>query len=406
MSDSDGGSGILGGLTVVEAGSAIAGPLVGKILADNGANTIKVEPLRGDLYRYDKHWYDTHGREDISYRFLEYNTGKESIAIDLKTEEGAEILWGLLEEADVFIENTSAGAMERLGFGWEELHARNPELVYCSITGYGEEGPYADLPAYDPVIQGVSGWADLLSDDTPELTQLWVLDHVTAMYATIGILMALVERGVNGEGQRVDVAMLDAAVSLFGHPLAEMSAALNDDAVEPHFPRGTDNAPVGMFEAKDGLFALLVDEEAWEPFCRAIGREEYLQEGHRFATLDGRLEHADELDEELRPTFLEKPAEEWVAYLSEEAPGVICAPGNRMEDIPDDPQVQHREIIEERTHPILGEYLLASPPVQFSQASATVSDAPGFGEQTGDILRALKYSDSEIRKLRDEGVVR
>jgi crotonobetainyl-CoA:carnitine CoA-transferase CaiB-like acyl-CoA transferase len=394
----------LEGLEVVEICSAIAGPFVGKTLADSGAHVTKVEPPEGASYRNRPLGYDTHDSDELVYRFMSYNTGKDSVAIDLKTEEGAEILWGLIEEADVLVENMRSGAMARLGFEYEEMRERNPGLVYCSITGYGDEGPYRDWPAMDTTVQAVSGWADQIGrSDDPETMDVFAIDHVTALYAIIGVLTALVERGTTGEGQRVDVAMYDAAVSFLSHHLAEYSAAQNDPEVEAayagHF------APNGIFEAADGHFALYVPQEAWPAFCESIDREEFAAEGHPFATGDGRLEDRIELRAALQEVMRERTVRAWIDYFDEEVRRVVCAPVNEVGDVPEDPQVEARELVLRREDPELGSYWIPNTPFRFSRSERTIGDVPGLGEHTDAILGALGYDDDEIAWLRGEEVV-
>lgn len=399
------GEGILHGVEVVEVCSAIAGPFAGKVLGDYGAHVTKVEPVWGDIYRGRAMWYDSHGRDDVSYRFLEYNTGKDSVAIDLKSEEGADILWRLLDEADVFIENLRAGTMERLGFGWEALHNRNPELVYCSITGYGDDGPYAEWPAYDPVIQSVSSWVDLITrGDRPEIMDIWAIDHVTAMYATIGVLMALLERTRTGRGKQIDVAMLDAAVSLLGHPLALYSGVKADEDLEWRPVPALE--PQGVFGADDGYLGVAVLPEDWGAFCSAIGHEEYADPDHPFGSLLGRVDNAIDLHAALDEAFDGRTRDDWLEYLTDKVPGIVCAPANRFRDLPDDPQVTHRDLLLEREHPLIGEYVIPRPAIRFDGNPVDVDDAPGLGDHTRAILEALDYAPEKIDALAEAGVIR
>lgn len=393
---------VLDDLVVVELSSAIAAPFAGKLLAENGATVIKVEPLWGESFRTRDYWYDRHGADDLTYRFLEYNTGKESVAVDLKTEAGVGVLWDLIDEADVLIENMTAGTFEGLGFPWEEMHERNPELIYCSITGYGEDGPYADRAAYDPVVQGVSSWVGRIgSNDDPRIMDLWIIDHATAMYAVAGILLALIERGSSGVGQRIDIAMLDVAVSFLGHPFAEYSASRAYD-LEPIYRTGIE--PQGVFEVADGYMGLIVVESAWEEFCEAVGREDWLEDP-RFETQTDRVDNVDEIHDAVEDLLRERPREEWMDLLDEDAPEVITAPVNLFGDLPTDPQVEHRGLFLERDHPRLGEYYLPKPALRFSRSGRSLADAPSLGEDTGDVLSALGYGREEVVALREEGVI-
>lgn len=399
-----GTGGALAGIEVVEIATAVAGPFVGRLLADNGAHVTKVEPLEGAPFRSRPLGYDTHGSEEFVYRFMTYNSGKTGVAVDLKSERGARVLWELLEEADVLVVNMRPGVMDRLGFTWETVHERVPGLVYCSITGYGEDGPYRDWPAMDPTVAAVAGWSDQLGPEArPEVSNVFAIDHATALYATVGILMALVERGVSTEGQRVDVSMFDTAVSFLGHHLAEHSGARNDPDVaaahEGHF------APNDVYEVADGYLALFVPPEVWNEFCASIGRPE-LADDPRFETVGDRVANQLELRSALEPTLRERPAGEWVESFDREVRGVVAAPANRMADVPTDPHVEARDLLVTRDHPELGDYTVPRTPLRFSRSGSVVGSVPGLGEHTDTVLRALGYDTDEIDTLREEGVVR
>lgn len=398
-----GRGGPLDGIRVVEIGSAIAGPYVGKILADHGARVTKVEPLWGANFRNRPLHYDTHGNDEFTYRFLMYNTGKHSVSLDLKTPEGREILWALLERADVVVENMRAGTFARLGFAWEEMHDHNPGLVYCSVTGYGEAGPYVDLPAYDATIQGVSSWVEFIGElDEPEKTALLAIDHSTALTATTGILMALLERGISGEGQRVDVAMLDVAVSYLGHQLAEYSGATADESVEPYYWK---QEPGGVYRVDDGLISLNIMPERWAAFCRAIDREEFTEPDHRYATVGGRIKHARALRQEIETALEGGTAAEWITRFREEDPRIAVGPANQFPGLLDDPHVTSQDLVLERDHPDLGRYWIPRPPHRFSRTPAQLREAPGLGEHTIPVLRDLGYTADEIHDLLDRGII-
>lgn len=399
-----GNGGALAGIEVVEIATAIAGPFVGRLLADHGANVTKVEPLDGAPFRSRPLGYDTHGSEEFVYRFMAYNSGKTGVAVDLKREEGAGILWELLGEADVLLVNMRPGVMDRLGFPWETVHERHPELIYCSVTGYGEDGPYRDWPAMDPTVAAVSGWSDQLGlEDRPEVSNVFAIDHATALYATVGILMALLERGASGEGQRVDVSMFDAAVSFLGHHLAEHSGARNDPDVAATY-RGH-FAPNDVYEVADGYLALFVPPEVWDEFCAAIDRPE-LADDPRFATVGDRVANQLDLRSALEPTLRERPAGEWVGFFDREVRGVVAAPANRMAEVPSDPHVEARDLLVTREHPELGDYTVPRTPLRFSRSGSAVGPVPGLGEHTDTVLRALGYDPDEIDTLREGDVVR
>lgn len=398
----------LEGLEVVEICNAIAGPFAGRLLAENGADVTKIEPLRGADFRNRKMWYDPEDTDDFTYRFMAYNTGKKSVAVDLKNPESREVMLSILKDADVFLENLRAGAMGRLGFEWEDLKEHNPELVYCSITGYGEFGPYEQWPAYDPAVQAVTGWADQVGvggNDEPMIHRVSAIDHATALYATNGILMALVERGLTGEGQRVDVAMYDVAVSFLGHYFAEYSASQANPDLDPVYDMHIIE-PGGIFEVDDGHVTLVAMPEYWESFCTAIEREEFAHPEHRFGTNEKRLSNANELRAEMDQVLSERTAREWQNRFAEEAPRTICAPVRTIAELFEDPHARERGLVLDREQPQLGEYSIPKTALRFSGSEIDVGEPPAVGENTVETLRSHGYSEEEIEQLRSASIVK
>lgn len=395
----------LEGLEVIELGSAIAGPFAGRLLADAGAHVTKVEPLQGATYRNRPLEYDTHGADSLVYRFMAYNTSKDSVAVDLKSEEGREILERLVDEADVLLENMRPGVLERLGFGWETLRERNPELIYCSVTGFGAEEPYASWPAHDTSVLAISGMAEQVGElDRPERMDVFALDHATAMYATIGILMALIERGVSGEGQRVDVAMYDVALSLFGHQFAEYAGGAADADVDPVY--GGHFAPNDMIPVKDGTLAIFVPPEAWAEFCATMDREEWADPTHRYGTVGDRVRHRQALAADLEDLLAGRTAEEWVEYFADNVPGAILAPATPFEEVPTHPLTEQRGMAVTRQQDDIGEYVVPGRALRFSRTPGAIGDVPHLGEHTNEILQALGYDEASVARLRDADIVR
>lgn len=393
----------LDGVTVVEIGTAIAGPYATKVLGDYGAEVIKVEPPWGDNYRHRPGWYSDDPPEGFTHKFIQYNTSKKSVSIDLKTEEGSAIFRDLLADADVLVENMRAGKLEALGYDWETLHDLNDELIYCSITGYGEDGPYSDYPAYDQAMQGVTGWVHQSNaGDRPEMLLLPGIDHLTSLYAIVGVLMALVERGVSGTGQQVEVSMLEAALSVYGHHWAEY-ASCQSSGREPRFLGSM--APEGVFETADGYMTMVVLPEEWAAFCEAIDRPEYADDDHQFATLERRFDNREALQDALDAVLRERPTAEWIEYFLP-VPGTVCAPVNHLTDLPDDPHLSHRSSVQQRTHPVMGEYLTTAPVVRQSRSTADLSEAPAQGAHTDEVLQRLGYPEARIADLRDAEVIR
>jgi crotonobetainyl-CoA:carnitine CoA-transferase CaiB-like acyl-CoA transferase len=398
-------SGPLDGIEVLELGSAIAGPFGGRLLADNGANVTRIEPLWGTTYRNRPLEYDTHGADSLVYRFMAYNTSKDSIAVDLKSDAGAEILWELVDEADVLLENMRPGVMDRLGFGWDAVHERNPELIYCSVTGFGDEEPYASWPAHDTSVLAISGMADQVGElDRPERMDVFAIDHATAMYATIGILMALVERGVGGQGQLVEVAMYDVALSLFGHQFGEYSGAQADPDVEAVY--GGHFAPNDIVAVADGYLAVFVPPEAWDEFCAAVDRAAWADPDHRYGTVGDRVRNRIELREDLESLLADRTAEKWVDYFAEHVPVAILAPATPFAEVPDHPLTERRGMALTREQDDIGEYTVPGRALRFSRTPGSTGDVPHLGEDTDEILGALGYSAAEVDELREQDVVR
>lgn len=397
-------SGPLSGITVLEICSAIAGPFATKQLGELGADVIKIERV-GTIKRLPQLPHDEiHDSEEFSWRWLNYNTSKSSVALDLHSDEGKDIFAELVTEADVLVENMRRGSMERLGFGWSRLSELNPRLVYCSIKGFND-GPYADWPALDTTVQGISSFAWHIGDEPrPETTRIVLLDMVTALYAGMSIAMALLERGTSDEGQQIDISMLDVAVSLLGHQLAEYTSGQHDEEYEPTY--GPIYAPNGYFETTDGYLALMVPTPTWEAFCRLVNRPEWADESHRYGTDRKRLANREALREDIEAILTQRPSMEWMDRIDDVEGRVTAAPVNDVDRLVDDPQVRAQESILERTHPVIGEYLTPNVVPKFSRTpGAVTSDAPSVGEDTDVILSALGYSREELAALRERGVV-
>lgn len=398
-------TGPLAGVTIVEVGQAIAGPYATTVLGDLGADVIKVEQPGGGPQRTTTLESDRHGHESFTWRFLTLNRSKRSIVVDLKTPDGQDVLARLLEDADVLIENLRSGVLERLGFPWVELQETLPELVYCSISGYGETGPYRDWPSLDTTVQGVSGFASQVGDkEEPESMDVYVIDMLTGIYAALGILAALHERADSGVGQRVDVSMLDTAVSLLGWQLADYSAAQRDESYEPSY--GPSFAPNGHFETADGYLTAFVPPQIWPAFCDLLGRPEWTDEDHRYGTPEDRLADRQALREEIEAILAERTTEEWIDRFTSGEEYVTVAPTNDIEGMVEDPQIQAVDAVVERTHSEMGEHVVPNIVPAFSRTPGSISDAPTLGGDTDAVLGALGFSERERERLRLEGAIR
>jgi crotonobetainyl-CoA:carnitine CoA-transferase CaiB-like acyl-CoA transferase len=388
---------VLKGVRVVELGTMITAPLAGMMLADLGAEVIKIEhPQGGDPFRsFRGGQYSPH--------FVAYNRGKRSIKLDLRNEAGAAVLRKLLARSDILLENYRAGVMDRLNFGAESLAATNPKLIHCSITGFGASGPYSGRPAYDSVGLALSGIASLFLDpENPQACGPTIPDNATGMFACYGILGALYERERTGRGRRVEVNMLEAAISFIPDPFAN------------HTQMGIKNDPLTRvasshsfaFRCADGkLLAIHLSSQAkfWEGMLTAIGRTE-LASDERFAGREARIKNYLELTHVLAKTFATKPRGEWMTQL--EAEDVPFAPVHNIPEVIDDPQIKHLETFRTLQHPTEGDMVSIRRPVRIDGGrDGSDLPAPTLGQHTDEVLLELGYDQSGIGKLRTASVI-
>ncbi len=395
------GSKPLDGLNVVELGTAISGPFATKMMADYGATVIKIEQPDTERKQMDS---DNTDFEGFSHTFAIYNQGKNGITLDLKSEEGQEIFLELIGDADVFLENLRNGVVERLGFDWETMREQNPELVYCSVSGFGDTGPYADRPAFNSVVEGMSGW--LSGQDDAMGSPIAVVDHLTGFNALSGVLMALLNRGVDGRGEKVEVSMLDSAIACAGEEFAGYSEVqAGFDVENPYQPP---MQPSGYYETDDGHISMIVPDTLWEEFANAVDKPEWADANHHFAEEAYRLNNSDELQEELEAILSGRTADEWLEYFESEAPKVPCGPVYWIEDLVEDPHLTERNQVLEVDHPVLGTHYLPRPSLRFANHPVDGSDvkpAPSIGADTKSTLESLGYSEEQIATLRENRVI-
>ena len=390
-------TGPLSGIKVIDLCSVVSGPAAMATLADQGADVIKVETLSGDVMR--------HGRAaspGFSASFVACNRGKRSIALDLKQPEGKAILWRLVEQADVFAQNFRPGAIERLGFDYEAAKARNPGLVYLSISGVGPSGPYAGKRVYDPVIQALSGLTDIQADaqtGRPKMVRTLVADKTTAIYAAQAVTSALFARTRTGEGQHVEMAMLDAMLSFIWPEGMSPFAVVADDTQS-----AAASAHDMIFETADGFITLgTVSNAEWEGLCGALNKPEWLTDP-RFATQAARSANRQIRMLEIEAALRGQPSAQVLAAL--EAADVPCMPVRRRREMLDDPQVQHNGIVTVMEQPGVGAIRQARPAARFSGTPAAApSPAPALGQDSAMILSEIGYTETEIGALQQSGVI-
>lgn len=387
----------LAGIRVLELGQFITGPYAGLLLADLGADVIKVErPDEGDPFRHFR-------GGDYSPNFCAYNRNKRSLALDIAKPEGARVLLRAARTADVLIENFRPGVMERLGLGWEALQAANPRLLYCGIAGFSADGPSSKRPAYDVVGQAMSGMLCTLVDpQDPRITGPTIVDQVTGFYACYGVLAALLSRARSGHGARVDVTMIEAAMSF----MPDFFSAFTQANIEMGPQTRAAFSHSFVFACLDGkLIAIQLSslEKFWHGFLGAIGRTE-LGADARFADRMKRVANFDALILALRPAFAARTREHWMARLADA--DVPFAPVNSIADAMRDPEVQHLGSFIELQHPTLGKVTAIRRPVRIDgEREADMLPPPALGEHTDSILAELGIAGAEVARLRETGIV-
>jgi len=388
---------ILDNITVIECATFVTGPYATALLADLGARVIKIESAPdGDPYRYFA------PDPAFSFNFAHLNRNKESLVLDLKAPKGKGICLELLQKADVFVENFRPGTADRLGIGYETVKGLNPKLVYCSISAFGQSGPYAEKPGFDTLGQAMSGLLSLLSDpNEPKVMGMAVSDYVTGLSAGYGILAALLARANSGVGCRVETSLLQATLSFIG----ETAAGYLRTGNVPNRMARVKNAHAFALVCQDGKPLAIhcsVPEKFWLALLKAAERMDIASD-ERFKTRDLRRQNYQALEETLTPTFKTKTRGDWLKIL--DAHDVPAVPLYNVAEVLDDPQVKHLGLIEEVEHPIAGNLKFVGAPVRFDNlAKENALPPPLVGEQSEKVLRELGHDDAAIADLVNRGV--
>jgi formyl-CoA transferase/CoA:oxalate CoA-transferase len=373
------------------------------ILADLGAEIIKVErPVSGDDTRA---WGPPFIKGESAY-FLCVNRNKKSVTLNLAKQKGREILYKLVEKCDVLLENFSPGVAERLGVDYETICRFNPRIVYCSISGFGQTGPYRERPAYDLIIQGMGGLMGITGESGKPPVRIGVAlsDIGAGMYAAIGILAALIAQDRTGRGQWIDVSLLDSTVSWLTYMAANYF--VTGEVPEKMGSAHPNIVPYQCFEAKDGKYLTLAvgNDALWRNFCKALDLRQIVDDS-KFASNPERVRNRHELIANLVRIFLEKPRDEWIQILLKA--GVPCGPVYTLDEIFLDSQIMHRKMLSELEHPKAGKIKQIGIPMKFSESPVEIgSPPPLLSQHTKEILKSLVgCSNEELAQLKKEGII-
>ena len=404
-------NGPLSGITVIDLTRILAGPFCTQLLGDLGANVIKIErPGSGDDTRRfgPPYLHDEAGSNTgESAYFMSCNRNKRSVAIDISSSEGQVLLRRLIEKADVLIENFKVGNLARYGLGYDDLKKDCPGLVYCSVTGFGQTGPYADRPGYDPLIQAMGGVMSVTGnpDGAPQKVGVPIADLMTGMYASVAITSALRSRELTKKGQYIDVSMLDTHVaSLSNQAMNYLVSGKNPERLGNGHPN---IVPYQTFETADGHVILTVgNDQQFQRFCEFANAPD-LPQDIRFATNADRVVNRDALIEIMVPLLAAKPSDHWLEGMEKLKIG--CGPINNIDAVFSDPQVNDRDMVIKMPHAALNgaSVALVANPLRLSETAVSYRHPPPLlGEHTDEVLSEILGTDeAEQKSLREAGVI-
>ncbi|MBI3086273.1 MAG: CoA transferase [candidate division NC10 bacterium] len=383
---------------VLDLSRFVAGPFCCQILGDNGADVVKVEKPDGEPARHLPPFV-----QEESLYFIAYNGSKRGVTINFRSPEGLALLRRLIGKADILVENFRAGTMEKMGLGYESLASANPGLIMVSISGFGIQGPYTGRPAFDEIIQSMSGLASMTGEGAgpPTLTGTYVADFVTGLYAAIGALVALHLREQTGRGQWVQTNLLDSLVSILNTSVSRY--LLTGQAPRRQGNRNPLIAPGNIYQARDGHITIeVLTQDMWEDLARAIGREDLLRDP-RFVDVVSRQRHAEALDREVQAWMGTRTTEEIVSSM--ERHSIPCGPVLDIPALVKDPQLQANQTVVEVDYPPLGRVPVLAPPIRLhNEGSPRRGRPPRLGEHTEEVLADwLGLTGGEVEVLRAGG---
>jgi len=394
----------LSDIKVIDCGQVIAGPLCATFLSDFGADVVKIEPPGGEMFRTDRRRLNG---EPFNPAFELFNRNKQAVCVDLKSDEGLDVIYDLVTEADVFVQNWPPGVAGRLGVDYDTLQSRNDDLVYVHITGYGQSGPMADAPGMDGMVQHVSGFSSMLGyDDHPPIrSQSSLVDYFAAYNAALSVLGALIQRDRVG-GQKVEVSLLESlAHNLDG--VYEYYTNLGE--VPQRAGQGLFHSPEMLFgaaEAADGWVSvalLLYSERIWRGYCELLDRPD-LYADERYSDVDERLSALETFTSAFETWLAEQPVDEAVETLNDH--GIPAAPYQTVDEAVEMEQMVHLGVFEELSHPRYGSLTLTKSPISLSKADTGLRrHAPVLGEHNREVLHEFGYDDDEIAALYETGTL-
>ncbi|MDT8900578.1 CaiB/BaiF CoA transferase family protein [Anaeroselena agilis] len=388
-------------IVVLDLTRVLAGPYCAMVLADYGCDVVKIEPPgEGD----DSRAFGPFVGQESAY-FMSLNRNKRSMTLNLKKQEARDLFKEMVKKADVVLENYRPGTMEKFGLGYDELKTVNPQIIYAACSGFGHTGPYAQKPGYDILAQAMGGIMSITGPEGGEPVRVGasIGDIIAGLFTAIGVLMALHHRTVTGEGQKIDVSMLDSQVAILENAIARYF--VSGSAPKPLGTRHPSITPFDAFKSKDGSIIVGAgNDRLWEKLCDIIGCPE-LKADERFKSNSQRTQNFQELYPYLNDAFRAKTTAEWIIDL--EAAGIPCGPINPIDKVVADPQVLCREMIVETDHPVAGPVKMAGVPIKMSATPGGVDKpAPTLGQHSAEILRELLgLKPEEIENLRKRQVL-
>ena len=391
----------LDGIKVIDFTGALSGPYCSMLLGDMGAEVIKVErPKRGDDSRA---WGPPYISENLSTYFASINRNKKSISLNIKDPEAKEVIKKLVKNSDILLENFRPGTMEKLGLGYQELKEINEKMIYCSISGFGQDGPYKFKPGYDLILQGMGGLMSETGEPNggPVKIGIAVTDISAGMFACYGILSAIIARSKTGKGQFIDTSMLDCQVSW-------QTYFATGYLVAGKIPSRMGSAhslicPYQSFKTKDIFINIAVgNEDMWKKFCDVLGLD--IAEHEKFSDNGKRLKNRDELVKIIEEILVKKSGDEWLVLL--EKTGIPSGPIYTIDRLLNDPQVIHRKMIEEVHNPLYGTIKIPGLPVKLSETGGSVKlPPPVLGEHSEEILKSLGYTQEQIKSMKEKDII-